>query len=153
MKIGDRVLLTGELWELNPAELDLPMRGDVYEIKGIDANGLGLFEHPGDRLEWRVWRDEDDPFGGIVLAWDFPVGVNVWDADVYGNGRESGLRWTIYEDDPDKGYLTHTILAGGPLPQHMHERWGSDDDWISGDAVAEFINELSHRETGKRRKR
>lgn len=99
-----------------------------------------------------AWAKEDPETRRVVhwidksrVIWPAPrmwLCVNVWDADVYGNGEHTGLRWTVYENDPEMGAMTHDIHDSGAFPitdDPEINAMKSDDDWLFGLDAVQFL--------------
>lgn len=56
------------------------------------ANGVLALEYDGSGDMWHY-----------VSVFDHEYGINVWDADEYGDGTNSGLRITVYPTDDVTG--------------------------------------------------
>ena len=101
----------------------------------------------GKTLGGYVERDGRRDFVTQYSAKPFQIGVNIWDDSVYGDATpvdhdESVTRWTVYEDNPEVGYLTDMIIDSGTLTftgdPEVDQFLGSDDDWIDSSQAVDF---------------
>ena len=68
--------------------------------------------------------------------------VDVWDADLFGDGTHSGDRWTIYPINADGNIDTDSILARGQLPAGLAEKYAGESEWLYGSEVTGFLFDL-----------
>lgn len=71
-----------------------------------------------------------------------PFAVNVWDGDIFGDGANKGLRYTVYVDDTEQGVITALELESGALPELLHGEYGTDDDWHYGEDAICLITRI-----------
>lgn len=138
---GMTVELVGPMWPVDEPD----MTGTRVLVEADDLGGWFMDEggtrwwvdhNPGSRWEGRPVS----PQKRINLC------INVWDGDVYGNGEEPGPRYTVYEDDPKEGAVTHEFYSRGPIPdlpsKIVQEARATDDDWLYGIDAVEFLTRV-----------
>lgn len=69
--------------------------------------------------------------------------VNIYDGDIYGSGDDYGMRYVVYVDDPELGALTGEPVTRGAVPEHLCDKYGTDDDWLWGKDAEIFLSLLA----------
>lgn len=94
-------------------------------------------------VTWQMPNDEPKPVYPDPATYPRLIAVNIWDAGQLGNGEETGMRFTVYEDDPDSGVNAGEWCDSGPFPQGGGDWVQSfateEDDWLYGVDAYQFM--------------